>query len=58
MREGAESLRPDDSKVSSTTVVDPGEATVEDVCQHGHAETSDDRLAAFIVSVRNVAEQK
>ena len=58
MRERAEGLGPDDTKVTGAAIVDLRETTIEDIGKHGHAQTRNDRLTTFVVSVRDDAEQE
>lgn len=56
MRECAERLRPDDTEVSNSAVVQLSKAAVEDIGQDVHSHTSHDGLTTPIEMVRNVAE--
>lgn len=58
MSKCAEGLGPDHAKVSGTPIVDLGEAAIEDVSKHGHAECGDDCFAAFIIAIGDITEEK
>ena len=58
MRECAKRLRPYDTEISGTTVVDLGKAAIEDIRKHSQAQAGDDGLAAFVVVIGNPAESK